>query len=120
SRAIELSAAPALGPGTRIQATLSYYYCTPGASGRRIGDGGGFCGHMRNGVRVHSGAAACSARYLGQRFRIDGDPTGRTYTCEDTGSAVHGMHRDIWFRTADAGREWAAIVGQRAAIEILP
>lgn len=119
-RAIELTVAPALAPGTRVQATLSYYYCTAGASGRRVGDGGGFCGQMRNGARVQSGAAACALRYLGQRFRIDGDPTGRTYTCEDTGSAVHGMHRDIWFHTADAGRDWAAVVGQRAVIEILP
>ena len=120
SRPLELTVAPALAMGARIQVTLSYYYCARGPSGRVIGDGGGFCGLMRNGVRVHSGAAACAHRYLGQRFRIAGDPTGRTYTCEDTGSAVHGLHRDVWFNTAEAGRAWLAAVGSRAVIEIVP
>ena len=26
-------------------------------------------------------------------FGIEGDPTERVYTCADTGSAVHGLHR---------------------------
>lgn len=120
ARPLELSTRPDFTPGTRVEVTLSYYYCTAGPSGRRVGDGGGFCGTMRNGVRVHSGATACAHRYLGQRFRIIGDPTARTYTCEDTGSAVHGLHRDVWFQTADAGRSWLRAVGQRAVIEIVP
>lgn len=122
SQPVELSVSPppSVGAGAFIDATLSYYYCAAGPSGRRVGDGGGFCGTMRNGQRVHSGAAACAAQYLGQRFRITGDPTGRTYTCADTGSAVHGQHRDVWFDTADAGRAWLHAVGQRAVIEIVP
>ena len=120
NRPVELSTDLAPTSGTRVDATLSFYYCRSGPSGRSVGDGGRFCGLMRNGARVHSGAAACAARYLGQLFRIAGDPTGRTYTCTDTGSAVHGLHRDIWFDTADEGLRWQRAVGQHGVIEILP
>jgi hypothetical protein len=75
---------------------------------------------MANGARVHSGAAACARRYMGQQFRILNDPTARTYTCADTGSAVRGQHRDIWFATADEGRRWQLAVGSNGVIEILP
>jgi len=111
---------PALAPGDRVTATLSFYYCEVGPKGRHVGDGGNFCGVMRDGTVVYDGAAACAYAYLGQQFRIIGDPTGRVYRCADTGSAVHGQHRDIWFMSSDAGWEWQLEVGQVATIEILP
>ncbi|NIR60396.1 MAG: hypothetical protein GWO02_13195, partial [Gammaproteobacteria bacterium] len=61
---------------------------------------------MANGERVHEGAAACAAGKLGERFRIEGDPTARTYTCTDTGGSVLGDHRDIWFASSDEGYAW--------------
>jgi hypothetical protein len=111
-------ATPRLVPGDRPMVTLSFYYCEESAGAR--GDGGGFCGRMRDGSVVRPGAAACDVAYLGQRFRIHGDPSGRAYFCADTGSAVHGMHRDIWFLDNRAGWEWQNRVGRTAVIEILP
>ncbi len=105
--------------GTVVEATLSYYYCRQGEIARGIGDGGGFCGAMANGEVVHEGAAACARDYLGQRFRIVGDPLDRIYTCTDLGSAVRGQHRDIWFENSDAGRLWLDQVGDSGQIEIL-
>ncbi len=113
-------ATPELSPGERIEATVSFYYCEQSAGDERPGDGGGFCGAMRDGTIVYPGAAACSYDYLGQLFRIEGDPTGRVYRCNDTGNAVLGLHRDIWFQSSDEGWLWAYRVGQRAVIEILP
>lgn len=113
-------AEPALVPGDRVTATVSFYYCEVGPKGRHQGDGGNFCGAMRDGSIVYPGAAACAYRYLGQRFRIVGDPIDRVYTCADTGSAVHGLHRDIWFMSSDDGWEWQLELGQVATIEILP
>lgn len=112
--------APELSPGERIEATVSFYYCERSADDVHPGDGGGFCGAMRDGTTVYPGAAACSYDYLGQLFRIEGDPTGRVYRCNDTGNAVLGLHRDIWFQSSDEGWLWAFRVGQRAVIEILP
>jgi hypothetical protein len=103
---------PALQPGDQVQVSVSFYYCEAGDGGYPVGDGGLFCGAMRNGVVVHSGAAACAYIYLGQRFRILGDPTERIYECEDTGSAVHGLHRDIWFQTSGEGWVWPYAVGR--------
>jgi 3D (Asp-Asp-Asp) domain-containing protein len=57
--------------------------------------------------------------YIGQQFRIEGDPTGRVYTCNDTGSAVHGLHRDIWFFSSAEGWQWQLSVGPRAVLEIV-
>jgi hypothetical protein len=111
--------APVLAAGDRAQATLSFYYCEQGESAMPAGDGGRFCGKMRNGTVVHDGAAACDYAYMGQRFRIEGDPLEREYVCADTGSAVHGLHRDIWFHNSDDGWAWQQIVGQRAVIEII-
>lgn len=111
--------APPLQEGDRAEATLSFYYCEQGEEALPRGDGGGFCGHMRNGTIVHDGAAACDVAYLGQRFRIVGDPLEREYVCADTGSAVHGLHRDIWFHSSDEGWDWQQQVGQRAVIEII-
>lgn len=111
--------APVLVVGDRVEATISFYYCARGELGLHPGDGGKFCGVMRDGSTVYSGAAACAYTYLGQRFRIEGDPLDRVYTCADTGSAVHGLHRDIWFMTSDEGWTWQQVVGQRAVIEIV-
>lgn len=113
------SALPPLGAGDRIEVTLSFYYCEASADTPLRGDGGGFCGAMRDGTNVRSGAAACDFAYLGQRFRIEGDPTGRTYVCADTGSAVHGLHRDIWFQAAGEGWQWLDATGSRATIEVV-
>lgn len=118
SAALPTTAAPPLGEGEQYEASLSFYYC--GANGGpRVGDGGGFCGHMANGQVVHPGAAACAAPYMGQRFRVEGDPYGRVYTCTDTGGAVGGMHRDIWFDDAGVGWAWLQTVGFTATIEIV-
>jgi len=116
--ALPSTPAPPLGPGEKFTATMSFYYC--GANGGpRVGDGGGFCGHMANGQIVHPGAAACASAYMGQRFRVEGDPYGRVYTCTDTGGAVHGMHRDIWFDDAGVAWAWLQTVGFTATIEIV-
>lgn len=102
-----------------VEVTLSYYYCTQGTIAASIGDGGGWCGAMANGEVVHQGAAACARSRLGERFRIMGDPLGLTYECKDTGSAVHGHHRDIFFDLSDDGYRWIVEVGYTAVIEIL-
>lgn len=116
----EAPAPPAdLVAGAQVEATVSYYYCQQGQEPRGIGDGGGFCGAMRNGEAVYPGAAACAHAYLGQHFRIVGDPLERVYTCADTGSAVHGQHRDIWFMNSDDGMYWQAAVGRNVVLEIL-
>ena len=102
-----------------VEVTLSYYYCAQGTIMASIGDGGGWCGAMANGEVVHRGAAACDRSRLGERFRIQGDPLGLTYECKDTGSAVHGHHRDIFFHLSDDGYRWIVEVGYTAVIEIL-
>lgn len=108
-----------LRTGDRPMVTVSFYYCEEIAS-YSSGDGGGFCGVARDGSRVRSGMAACDVAYLGQRFQIEGDPTGRTYLCGDTGSAVRGLHRDIWFMSNRDGWHWQQSVGGQAFIKILP
>jgi hypothetical protein len=118
--AVELSDTPELLPGDRVRTTVSFYYCEHDPeSVNPSGDGGGFCGVMRDGSTVYPGAAACSYAYLGQRFRILGDPTGRIYRCADTGSAVDGQHRDIWFQTSDEGWNWLWVTGATATIEVV-
>lgn len=116
-------AAPVPAPAAKTVsygvAAIMFYYCAPGARSGLVGDGGGFCGFMANGQRVHAGAASCAAAYLGQRFLIAGDPLSRIYTCEDTGSAVTRDHRDIWFADADEGGEWWRQVGRTAEILVL-
>lgn len=110
---------PALSPGDRATVALSFYYCEHSAGTPR-GDGGGFCGVMRDGSSVYPGAAACHVAYLGQLFRIEGDPAGLIYRCADTGSAIGAQHRDIWFETSDEGWRWQLGIGRTAAIQILP
>jgi len=105
--------------GDRVQATITFYYCEDTTGGARPGDGGGFCGTMRDGSVVYPGAAACDAAYLGQQFRIEGDPTERVYTCADTGGGIHGGHRDIWFMGNAEGWAWQRVVGTSAVIQIL-
>ena len=99
---------------------ITYYYCAPTDTG--IGDGGGFCGTMSSGQVVHPGAASCDRAYRGQRFRVVGDPGDLVYTCLDTGGAVIGEHRDIWFATSGAGLAWWKLVAPTgfASIEVLP
>ena len=111
---------PALAPGDRVKASVSFYYCEIGTKTAAQGDGGGFCGAMRDGSVVYDGAAACDYVYLGQHFRIEGDPLKRVYRCADTGSAVHGLHRDVWFSSSDEGWAWQRAVGQSVNIEVLP
>ena len=105
--------------GDSFEVSLTYYYCVPGSNPASIGDGGGYCGGMANGEVVHEGAAACAAEKLGERFTIEGDPTGRVYTCEDTGGSVLNDHRDIWFMHSDEGYAWWVEVGARARITVV-
>lgn len=112
--------APKLVAGDRPIVTLSFYYCEETPGDYPQGDGGGFCGRVRDGSVVRSGVAACDVAYLGQRFRIDGDPTGRSYVCADTGSAVHGLHRDIWFLGNREGWSWQRETGTVVMLEVLP
>jgi hypothetical protein len=109
---------PPLLAGDVIEVTISFYYCEQGDTGSG-GDGGGFCGPMRDGTVVYEGAAACALTYLGQQFRIVGDPTGRTYTCHDTGNAVLDLHRDIFFHKASDGWPWLWSMGTSAVLEIV-
>ena len=56
----------------------------------------------------------------GQRFTIQGNPTGRTYTCADTGNAVAGEHRDIFFQNNYGTWAWWVQQGSNiATIEIV-
>jgi 3D (Asp-Asp-Asp) domain-containing protein len=113
-------ATPKLSAGDRSMVSVSFYYCEEARGAAASGDGGGFCGIVRDGSRVRSGVAACDVAYLGQRFQIEGDPTGRSYVCADTGSAVHGLHRDIWFLDNRDGWNWQLSVGAHAVIRVLP
>lgn len=71
---------------------------------------------MANGEVVHPGAAACGYGFeLGMRFTLAGDPTGRTYTCEDRGRGPH-FWIDIFFTNSDAGWIWQEIVGATGTI----
>ncbi len=110
---------PSSEDSTYFETSITYYYCVPGENEASHGDGGGYCGGMANGEVVHEGAAACKPGLLGQRFRIEGDPTTRTYECMDTGGSVLQDHRDIWFMNSDDGYAWWVEVGDRAFIEIL-
>ncbi len=89
-----------------IPITLSFYTCPP------------FCGAMANGETVHKGTAACGYAFeLGMRFTIDGDPTGRTYTCKDRGQGPY-FWIDIFFADSAAGWTWQKIVGTTGTIHI--
>jgi 3D (Asp-Asp-Asp) domain-containing protein len=75
---------------------ITFYDCVPD----------GFCGKTRSGKPVEEGHAACDEKNLGRKFEIVGDPTGRTYLCADTGSAVQGDHVDIFSYYKNAGKEF--------------
>jgi hypothetical protein len=107
------------GQSTDGPATITYYYCEQGENELAWGDGGGFCGLLASGQPVYEGAAACAPENFGQRFRIVGDPLDLVYTCDDTGSAVAGGHRDIWFHNSDDGFDWVSQVGHRAEVIIV-
>lgn len=85
---------------------VTYYTCEDG-----------FCGTTASGTTVHAGTAACDPGWMGRSFIIRGDPNPITYTCEDTGGAVHGNHVDIWFATHAEGRRLIDAVGTSAVIE---
>ncbi len=110
---------PSSEDSTYFETSITYYFCVPTGDERTHGDGGGYCGGMANGEVVHEGAAACRPGLIGQRFRIEGDPTGRIYECTDTGGSVLQDHRDIWFMNSADGYEWWLTVGERAFIEIV-
>lgn len=113
-------AATLVKPARALQVPVTYYYCVQKAGGG-AGDGGGFCGAMRNGQIVHAGAASCSGANFGQRFRILGDPTELIYACKDTGGGVGAEHRDIWFANSDEAYTWWRTVapGGYATIEVV-
>ncbi|HEY7467269.1 MAG TPA: hypothetical protein VIB47_11320 [Dehalococcoidia bacterium] len=79
----------------------------------------GFCGTMKYGEEVYEGAAACSWDLpAGTRFRILGDPTKRTYVCEDRGE-LEDTWVDIFFNDPDDGWDWQEAVGRYGTIEIV-
>jgi hypothetical protein len=81
--------------------------------------GQGFCGRMSSGEKVYEGAAACSWNLPeGTRFRIAGDPTKRTYVCEDRG-LLEDTWVDIFFYDPEDGWEWQEAVGRIGTIEIV-
>lgn len=96
---------PAMGDDPRWT-RITFYACIPG----------GYCHTTASGVQVAEGMAACDPSRLGQRFRIEGDPTGRTYTCTDTGN-FGGQWVDVWHYRAEDGWRWQAQVGSWAWVE---
>ena len=111
---------PVVKPAPVLTVPVTYYYCTQTAS-YGAGDGGGFCGAMRNGLVVHQGAASCDRANYGQRFRVVGDPNQLVYTCMDTGGRVSAEHRDIWFATSSEAVAWRQQVAPAgyASIEVV-
>lgn len=105
--------APAAVTTPAVQAAtwtrITFYDCVPG----------GYCRRTATGAQVAEGHAACDRSRLGWQFRIVGDPTGRTYTCTDTGSMVRGPHVDVWFYAAADGWRWLRAVGSYATVEWL-
>ena len=68
--------------GPSVEVYLTAYYCSR-VPGWPLGDGGGYCGAMRNGEVVHWGAAACGDYWpLGTVLDIAGYGV---VTCKDTG-----------------------------------
>jgi hypothetical protein len=85
-----------------VQAALTFYVCRGAPAGYQDG----YCGRMASGAVVYEGAAACGyGLALGTRFTIDGDPTGRTYTCEDRGLGAYYWIDVFWWEYAP-GRAW--------------
>ncbi|MSP22157.1 MAG: hypothetical protein EXR66_03955 [Dehalococcoidia bacterium] len=109
------AAIAAMTSGALASAQVTFYYCAGGGAG----DGGGFCGHTADGSAVQIGVAACDPALLGQHFRVVGDPSGLVFRCSDTGGAVYGAVRDMWFPTAATGGTWLGRVGHNVVIEVL-
>jgi hypothetical protein len=81
--------------------------------------GQGFCGGMYNGRKVYQGAAACSWNLpIGARFHIVGDPTKRTYICEDRGLLANTWVDVFWNEPRD-GWIWQSLVGRYSSIEVI-
>ncbi len=100
---------PPVAAGTRLSSIVTFYAC--------VGDG--FCGRTASGVQVGPGSAACSSNLpFGTRFRIEGDPSGRVFVCNDRG-ALSSTWVDVWFYSVSEGRAWQSIVGSRAEIVIV-
>ena len=98
---------PYNGEGNVIQVWLTYYTCPP------------FCGTMKNGEIVYEGAVACGGYFQrGQKIKIEGDPTFRTYVCADIGYG--GWYWvDIFFDDANAGRDFIRTVGNYVNVELI-
>ena len=90
-------------------ARITFYNCV----------GGGFCGNMSSGYRVHEGAAACSYDLpLGTRFTIASDPSGLVYQCLDRG-LLSPTWVDVWFHDAASGWRWQSLVGSWSDIVLI-
>jgi hypothetical protein len=104
-----ISGGAPIAPGTRLPVTITFYACV----------GNGFCGHTASGMQVAAGSAACSRDMpFGTKFRIEGDPTGRVYLCNDRG-ALPTPWVDIWFYSVAEGHAWQSVVGNSGAIVIV-
>ena len=90
---------------------LTFYAC--------LGPNSGYCDQMRNGEKVHDGAAACDPTFLtlGTSFKIRKDP--KIYTCEDTGGGITGNHVDLWFKNEEDGWAYLQKYGTEVTIEVL-
>ena len=98
-----------IAPGTRLGSVITFYAC--------VGDG--FCGNTASGMQVAAGSAACSSNLpFGTRFRIEGDPSGRVFLCNDRG-ALASTWVDVWFYSVAEGRAWQSVVGNRGQIIIV-
>ncbi|MEX1254023.1 MAG: hypothetical protein WEE64_06760 [Dehalococcoidia bacterium] len=106
---MRISRGTLIAPGTRLASTITFYAC--------VGDG--FCGNTASGMPVSAGSAACSSNLpFGTRFRIEGDPTGRVFLCNDRG-ALASTWVDVWFYSVAEGRAWQSMVGNRGNIVIV-
>ena len=102
--------------GTIEDVALTFFVCV----GAPAGFDDGYCGRMANGQSVHNGAAACGYRFqLGDRFRIVGDSSARTYACEDRGLGAD-LWIDVWFYDYASGRAWRNQLPKYVTVEVLP
>jgi hypothetical protein len=98
-----------IAPGTRLASTVTFYACV----------GNGFCGGTASGLQVAAGHAACSYNLpFGTKFQVEGDPSGRVFTCTDRG-ALSATWVDVWFYDVAEGYAWQSIVGTRSNIVIV-
>jgi len=93
--------------GNIVNVYLTFYTCPP------------FCYRMRNGEIVYEGAVACGGYFsLGQKIRIQNDPTSRTYVCADTGRGGY-YWIDVFFADYAAGKAFVRAVGDFVTVEIV-